>query len=98
MTFQTTMPDLDIDIIDAGDHYNLSAKGYTDNINIPKFSNRFLAADREGRYEFIYDADITPAPEPVVMLRIKKRDFSESRRGRRRVGGTTKRKRNRKKN
>lgn len=76
VTFEKTMPALGIDIHDAGDHYNVSAKGYTQQINLDRFYEKFRGENSE--YDFITGLYITPAPSCVVLLKVKKRDFSES--------------------
>ena len=76
VTFEKTMPALDIDIHDAGDHYNISAKGYTQQINLDRFYEKFRGENSE--YDFIIGLYITPSPSCVVLLKVKKRDFSES--------------------
>ena len=76
VTFEKTMPALDIDIHDAGDHYNISAKGYTQQINLDRFYDKFRGENSE--YDFIIGLYITPSPSCVVLLKVKKRDFSES--------------------
>ena len=76
VTFEKTMPALDIDIHDAGDHYNISAKGYTQQINLDRFYGKFRGENSE--YDFIIGLYITPSPSCVVLLKVKKRDFSES--------------------
>ena len=77
VTFEKTMPALGIDIHDAGDHYNISAKGYTQQINLDRFYEKFRGEHSE--YDFITGLYITPAPSCVVLIKVKKRDFSESR-------------------
>ena len=76
VTFEKTMPALDIDIHDAGDHYNISAKGYTQQINLDRFYDKFRGENSE--YDFIIGLYITRSPSCVVQLKVKKRDFSES--------------------
>lgn len=76
VTFEKTMPALDIDIHDAGDHYNISAKGYMQQINIPRWFHKFHGDNSE--YDFILDSHISPAPACIVLIKVKKRDFMES--------------------
>ena len=78
VTFEKTMPALDIDIHDAGDHYNISAKGYNHQIDLDKFYNKFRGENSD--YDFIQGISFTPAPSCIVKINVKKRDFSESRR------------------
>lgn len=78
VTFEKTMPALDIDIHDAGDHYNISAKGYVHQIDLDRFYNKFRGENSD--YDFIQGISFTPAPSCIVKINVKKRDFSDSRR------------------
>ena len=76
VTFEKTMPALDIDIHDAGDHYNVSAKGYAQQINVDRLYEKFRGENSD--YDFIVGLYITPAPACIVLIKVKKRDFSEA--------------------
>ena len=87
VTFESTMPALDIDIHDAGDHYNISAKGYSHQISIRRFYEKFEGENSE--YDFILGTFITPSPSCIVMLKVKKRDFSDSAKSKRSAASPT---------
>lgn len=78
VTFEKTMPALDIDIHDAGDHYNLSVKGYVHQIDLDRFYGRFRGEN--SAFDFIQGISFTPAPSCIIKINVKKRDFSDSKR------------------
>ena len=77
VTFERTMPKLQLDIHDAGDHYNISVKGYNHSIDFLRFYNKFLGENSP--YDFIQGVTFTPS-SGIFVVNVKKRDFSESRR------------------
>lgn len=76
VTFEATMPKLWIDIYDSGDHYIISAKGYNKAIPFARWYEKFEGPERD--YEFVIASFITPAPDSVVMINVRKRNFNAS--------------------
>lgn len=77
--FENPMPKLAIDIYDPGDDcYVVSIKGYAKAINMVRWVNKFHGSQRADHLQFCKGSKVTPSPDPALVMRIKKRDFSET--------------------
>ena len=84
LNFHTPMPKLDVDIYDAGDHYNISLKGWNLEISDRKWYKTFLSRKRETTFDRILDTGDVPTDDgntTIKIIRVSKSTYSKSKRG-----------------
>lgn len=78
--FENPMPDLVTDIYPTPDHYNISVKGWGQEIAIAKLHETFEGKNRATIYEPIISVSIIPTTDegvPIVLFRVRKSTFSK---------------------
>jgi len=84
VTFEHPMPELTVDIYPTPDHYNVSIKGWGQEIDDKKWHDTFLARNRDPKLDPVISTSTIPRPdegtEPIKLLRVRRSTFSKQKR------------------
>ncbi len=84
LNFHNPMPKLIVDIFDAGDHYNISLKGWNSEISDAAWYDKFLDKQRrETTFDRILSTGTIPTTDDGVsikIIRVSKSTFSKKKR------------------
>ena len=84
LNFHNPMPKLNVDIFDAGDHYNISLKGWNSEISDGAWYDKFLDKQRrETTFDRILSTGTIPTTDDGVsikIIRVSKSTFSKKKR------------------
>ena len=84
LDFHNPMPKLNVDIYDAGDHYNIALKGWNSEIDDETWYEKFVnKKNRETTFDRITSTGTIPTTDDgvsVKIIRISKSTFSKSKR------------------
>lgn len=83
LNFHNPMPKLDVDIYDAGDHYNISLKGWNLEIDDKQWYETFLKQGRETTFDRIQSTGTVPTDDAnttIKIIRVSKSTYSKTKR------------------
>lgn len=82
LDFDRPMPLLDTSIFPASDHYNVTFKGWTHDIDPEKYYETFVSVDRASLYDALISSRITPESDigTIVVFKVRKSSFAKQKR------------------